>query len=163
LIVLTGGCQCGFLRYEASGVPFKETLCHCSLCRGTTGAPAVAWFSVRPRDFRFTEGKPTVGSEKFALAHGGATYRFSSQANLDLFKASPDKYLPQYGGYCAFGAFVGKKFDGDPTLWKIVDGKLYFNLNPTIAAKWLEETAAKIKVADENWTKIQHKAPADIK
>lgn len=58
-MALTGGCFCGHLRYEASGTPFDETLCHCAMCRGTTGAPAVAWFTVRPRDFKFTEGKPT--------------------------------------------------------------------------------------------------------
>lgn len=111
----------------------------------------------------FTEGKPALGSEAFAAAHDGATYRFASEANLDRFKANPRKYLPQYGGYCAYGCFVGKKFDGDPTLWKIVDDKLYFNLNPTIQAKWSEQTSHKIRVADDNWTKIEHLAPGEIK
>jgi hypothetical protein len=98
LIVVTGGCQCGFLRYEASGVPFGETLCHCSLCRRTTGAPAVAWFSVRPRDFRFTEGKPSryasseTGTRSFC-PQCGAQVTFQNTAHpgeLDVTTASLD-------------------------------------------------------------------------
>jgi hypothetical protein len=56
--MLTGGCFCGWIRYEAAN-PFDETNCHCSICRRTTGAPFIAWFSVpRPR-FRFLSGRPT--------------------------------------------------------------------------------------------------------
>lgn len=57
--ILRGGCFCGRVRYETSGVPFHETNCHCAICRGTTGAASVAWFSVERTDFRFTEGEPT--------------------------------------------------------------------------------------------------------
>jgi len=55
--VLTGGCHCGALRYQAEGEPFERALCHCELCRRTTGAPAVAWFTVRESGFRLT-GEP---------------------------------------------------------------------------------------------------------
>ncbi|HVW71280.1 MAG TPA: GFA family protein [Steroidobacteraceae bacterium] len=55
---LTGGCFCGQIRYEATGTPFHETNCHCAICRGTTGAPSVAWFSVERPSFRFTAGEP---------------------------------------------------------------------------------------------------------
>jgi hypothetical protein len=57
--MLTGGCYCGHVRYEAAGAPFHETSCHCSVCRRTTAAPFVAWFSVRGADFRFVAGTPT--------------------------------------------------------------------------------------------------------
>jgi hypothetical protein len=57
-VAMDGGCACGFVRYRADGAPFHETLCHCSICRRTTGAPAVAWFSVRLSDFRFLLGSP---------------------------------------------------------------------------------------------------------
>jgi hypothetical protein len=57
--ILKGGCFCGRVRYEATGTPFHETNCHCAICRGTTGAAAVAWFSVERTLFRFTEGEPT--------------------------------------------------------------------------------------------------------
>ncbi|MGE0055327.1 MAG: YHS domain-containing (seleno)protein [Hyphomicrobium sp.] len=72
----------------------------------------------------FFKGEPAVGSDKFAIAHSGATYRFVNQADLDAFKSDPAKYEPAYGGYCAYGAAVNKKFDGDPRFWKVVDGRL---------------------------------------
>jgi hypothetical protein len=55
---LVGGCFCGFVRYSARGAPYHETLCHCTSCRGTSGAPVVAWFSVRMDDFALTAGEP---------------------------------------------------------------------------------------------------------
>ena len=56
--MLAGGCCCGEIRYEADGAPFEQALCHCTLCRGTTGAPAVAWFTVEADGFRFVKGAP---------------------------------------------------------------------------------------------------------
>ena len=56
--MLQGGCFCGRIRYEVTGTPFQETNCHCSICRRTTGAPLVAWFSVRPAEFRWLSGNP---------------------------------------------------------------------------------------------------------
>jgi hypothetical protein len=56
--MLTGGCFCVAIRYEVEGTPFHATNCHCSICRRTTGAPFVTWFSVRPSDFRIVEGEP---------------------------------------------------------------------------------------------------------
>ena len=56
--MLKGHCQCGQLRYEADATPFDETACHCSICRRTSGAPFVAWFSVPVNSFRITQGTP---------------------------------------------------------------------------------------------------------
>jgi hypothetical protein len=56
---LQGGCFCGFVRYQAAGAPFDETNCHCSICRRTSGAPFVPWFSIAKGDFRFVSGQPT--------------------------------------------------------------------------------------------------------
>ena len=61
----------------------------------------------------FTENKPVVGSERYTAQHDGAVYRFASAANRGQFRANPAKYAPAYGGYCAFGASLGKKFDVD--------------------------------------------------
>jgi hypothetical protein len=57
--MLKGGCFCGRIRYEAVGTPFHETNCHCSICRRTTGAPLVTWFSVARSQFRIVRGDPT--------------------------------------------------------------------------------------------------------
>jgi YHS domain-containing protein len=103
----------------------------------------------------FFSGSPAVGSDQYAVAHGGATYRFVDQKNLDAFKADPTKYEPQYGGFCAYGAALGKKFDGDPRFWKVVDGKLYLNLNGDIQTKWTADIPGNVKKADENWTRIR--------
>ena len=100
-------------------------------------------------------GQPVIGNDKFALAHNGAAYRFASQSNLDTFKADPSKYAPAFGGYCAYGAALNKKFDGDPRFWKIVDGRLYLNLNGDIQAKWSEDVSGNIKKAEINWAKIK--------
>ena len=110
----------------------------------------------------FSHGAPTLGSAEFSHVHEGATYRFASQANLDAFEADPAKYVPAYGGFCAYGVAVGKKFDGDPRFWKVVDGRLYLNLNGDIQATWLEDVPGHIAEADENWTEIRSVAVEDL-
>ena len=103
----------------------------------------------------FRDGKPVIGSDAYAVAYEGGTYRFASQANLDAFKAEPAKYEPAYGGFCAYGVALGKKFDGDPRYWKIVDGRLYLNLNGDIQAEWLKNIAGNVTKADTNWGRIR--------
>ena len=110
----------------------------------------------------FTQGKPVRGSDALAHVHEGAAYRFSSQAHLDRFKQDPELFLPQYGGFCAYGVSVGKKFDGDPRFWKIEDGKLYLNLNEEIYATFLEDVDGNIEKADDNWGEIEHTAARDL-
>lgn len=102
----------------------------------------------------YFNGSPEIGSDDFAVAYKGAAYRFASKADLDAFNASPDKYVPAYGGFCAYGTALGKKFDGDPRFWKVVDGKLYLNLNRDIQAKWSGDIAGNIKKADATWPTI---------
>jgi len=111
----------------------------------------------------FKDSKPIQGDAKFSMKHGEATYRFSNQANLDTFKASPSKYEPAYGGYCAYGVAVGAKFDGDPRYWKIVDGKLYLNLSADIQDVWNKDVTGNIKKADASWPKLAGKLPSEIK
>lgn len=110
----------------------------------------------------FTEKKPVQGDARFAAVHGEATYRFASQANLDAFKAEPAKYVPAYGGYCAYGVSVGAKFDGDPRLWKIVGDKLYLNLDSAIQKAWLKDIPGAVRKADANWPKLASKLPSEI-
>jgi YHS domain-containing protein len=110
----------------------------------------------------FTDGKPLIGSDAYAVAHAGATYRFVSQANLDAFKADPGKYEPAYGGFCAYGVTLGKKFDGDARYWKIVDGRLYLNLNGDIQAEWSKNISGNIIKAETNWARIHGVAAARL-
>lgn len=99
----------------------------------------------------FIAGKPTLGDARLAMVHNDATYRFASQSNLDAFKANPDKYVPAFGGFCAYGVSVGALFDGDPRYWKVVDGRLYLNLDQDIADAFNKDVAGALKKAEANW------------
>jgi hypothetical protein len=103
----------------------------------------------------FKQGTPTLGSDTFAVAYNGGTYRFANQTNLDEFKADSAKYVPAYGGFCAYGVALGKKFDGDPHFWKIVDGRLYLNLSGDIAVEWGKDIPGNIKKSESNWPRIR--------
>ncbi len=78
----------------------------------------------------FTGSKAQVGSPNFQADFDGMRYQFSSAQNKGAFGADPDRYLPQFGGYCAMGISKGKRFESDPTLWKIIDDKLYVFSSP---------------------------------
>ncbi len=110
----------------------------------------------------FTQSQPTLGRAKHSTVYKDATYRFASEEHLDAFEDDPEKYLPQYGGYCAYGVAVGAKFDGDPHLWRIVDSRLYLNLNEDVQKTWEKNIPGYIKKADRNWTKIASKTPAAL-
>lgn len=110
----------------------------------------------------FTEGEPTTGTDSYTAEYNGASYRFASAKNLNLFKASPAQYAPQYGGYCAFGTAFGRKFDGDPTAWRIVDGRLYLNLNKNVQARWLKDPEGFIRGANNNWQIIKDISDAQL-
>jgi len=110
----------------------------------------------------FTMNEAMLGDAQFSTEYNEGTYRFVSEANKQMFLKNPSHYVPQYGGYCAYGTAKGKKFDGDPRLFKVVDGKLYFNLNPDVYKKWLQDPPGYIKQANDNWRKIHDKQPADL-
>ena len=110
----------------------------------------------------FTEGKARRGSGFHVTEYQGVTYAFVSEDNKELFLDNPEKYLPVYGGWCAYGMAIGKKFVTDPEAWKIVDGKLYLNLDKDIQKKWFEDIPGYIKTADKNWAKLREKDPSDL-
>jgi len=102
----------------------------------------------------FTESKPVMGTKEFQHEWNGARWQFSSAANRDLFAANPGKYAPQYGGYCAFGVSEGHKAKVDPSVWKIVDGKLYLNYDAGVGNEWRKDIPGRIAKADKNWPKV---------
>ena len=103
----------------------------------------------------FTQEKPTIGSNDFTATYKNAIYLFSSEQNRDLIRASPAKYAPQFGGFCAYGVTKGRKFDTDPTAWRVVDGKLYLNLNKDVQKVWLENVPGYITNANQTWPTIK--------
>lgn len=110
----------------------------------------------------FSEGA-TKGKKSISTTHDGATYYFSSRENLASFKADPDKYLPQYGGFCAWGVAEKKSmFPINPETFDIVDGKLYLFFDGDFQGKplntkipWNAETSKLVNSADKNWTSMK--------
>ena len=102
----------------------------------------------------FTAGRPVKGDPKFATEWKGASWQFSSAANLAKFKASPTAYAPQYGGYCAWAVANGYTAKGDPLQWRIVGGKLYLNYNADIQSKWIKDVPGFIRKGDGNWPTV---------
>jgi YHS domain-containing protein len=96
----------------------------------------------------FTEGRAVKGRDAFTHEWMGAKWKFASQAHLDAFKAAPEKYAPQYGGYCAYGVAQGYLVKIEPEQFRIVDGKLYLNYDAEVQRKWLADPAGYIRAAD---------------
>jgi len=99
----------------------------------------------------FTVGKPLKGSDEYSMEYNDATWLFSSQENLELFKADPEKYAPQYGGYCAYAVATNTTASIKPELFTIHEGKLYLNYNKSINEKWIANKEGFIQDADKNW------------
>lgn len=110
----------------------------------------------------FTAGAAIQGDAQYASEHEGVTYHFASEANRDTFIRDPAAYLPAFGGFCAMGTAMAKKFDGDPALWRIVDGTLYLNVNEEAAAFWQADIPGNIAKANVNWPNIKDVPPKDL-
>jgi len=105
----------------------------------------------------FKASKAVPGADSLAYEYKGAKWLFSSRENLNLFKASPDQYAPQFGGYCAYGTAEGHKAPTQTDTWTIVDGKLYFNYNQKVKSLWVKDQPALIQKANVNWPQIKDK------
>lgn len=103
----------------------------------------------------FTEGRPVQGSDEFSFEYKGAEWKFASREHLEMFKADPEAYAPQYGGYCAYAVANGDTASAEPDLWTIHDGKLYLNYNRSINARWREDIETFIEQADQQWPQIE--------
>lgn len=103
------------------------------------GYDAVAYFSA---------GRPIKGDPRFTHEWMGAKWQFASASNLGLFKADPEKYAPQYGGYCAYGVSQGHLVGIEPDKFKVLDGKLYLNYDADVQATWLKDPAGFVRQAD---------------
>ena len=110
----------------------------------------------------FTDGKPVRGSGFHVTVVDGVTYAFATAEHQKMFEANPQKYLPAYGGYCAYGLGLGKKFVADPEVWRIVEGKLYLNLDKGIQQKWEKDIPGYIRKGDSNWVTMKDKKPSDL-
>lgn len=102
----------------------------------------------------FTQGAPVAGDPAITHGYMGATWRFSSAANRDLFAADPAAYAPQYGGYCAYAVSQGYTAPTVPEAWSIVDDKLYLNFSTSVRSRWERDIPGHIAAADANWPAV---------
>ena len=99
----------------------------------------------------FTQNKAAKGKAEFSAEYLGKTWHCAGAKHRDLFKASPAKYAPQYGGYCAWAVSQGYTASTVPEAWKVVDGKLYLNFSRRIQRRWERDIPANIAAGDRNW------------
>ncbi len=102
-----------------------------------------------------TEQRATPGSAAFTLTHEGAVYRFASEASRAAFEADPARYLPAYGGYCAYGMARGYRAKIDPRAFTVVDGRLYLNYSLEVRDRWSKDIAGYLQKADANWVRLR--------
>jgi YHS domain-containing protein len=102
----------------------------------------------------FLAGEPRQGRSELGVAYSGAQWLFSSETNKRLFLGHPERYLPAYGGYCAYGIAQGNLLDIDPHSWTILYDRLYLNCPEPLYDLWLSNPMAYIRQADQNWSRL---------
>jgi len=102
----------------------------------------------------FTDAKPMKGDASITATYHGYHYLFASEAHKAEFEQAPDKYLPAYGGYCAFGVSKGKLFPVEIDTWEIVDGRLILQNSQSVKKKFSEDKEGNLRKADANWPKL---------
>jgi hypothetical protein len=105
----------------------------------------------------FNESKPLKGKKEFTFDWNSARWYFVSKQNMIIFKASPESFAPQYGGYCAYGMARGYKASTSPEAWTIADGKLYLNYSTGVREQWDKHRDHFIIKADGNWPAVKSK------
>jgi YHS domain-containing protein len=105
----------------------------------------------------FNEEKPVSGSDRFSYSWQQVEWHFKDQANLDAFKSNPEKYAPQFGGYCAYGTSENHKSPTEPAAFTMVEGKLYLNYNQKVKQLWLKDMKGHIVKAEKNWVTLKER------
>lgn len=108
----------------------------------------------------FTTDQPARGDPAITHDWNGATWQFANEAHRALFIAEPEKYAPQYGGYCAYAASLNRVAAGDGKRWQIVDGKLYLNNNFIAHKLWQTDLSGNIEDSERNWDGVRAKIEA---
>ncbi|MDG1066989.1 MAG: YHS domain-containing (seleno)protein [Sulfitobacter sp.] len=126
-----------------------------------SGYDVVAYFSLPQSAIGQTQTAPVEGNKSITAEYNGATFAFSSEANRDLFTANPAKYAPQYDGHCAYGVAKGGKAPGNPTLWRIVDDKLFLNITKNVVGFWEEDIPANLNKSTANWPSLDPQPASD--
>lgn len=124
-----------------------------------SGYDVVSYFALPQSGIGQPQPSPLPGRAAITAMYNGATFAFATEANRAAFLANPAAYVPQYDGHCAYGVVKGGKVPGNPTLWRIVDGKLYLNITKNVVSFWEKDIPGNLTTAEKNWVRLDP-APA---
>jgi len=127
-----------------------------------SGYDPVAFFELKQMPVGHKQPEAVPGKAAITADYNGATWAFASEVNRDKFIADPAKYAPAYDGHCAYGISQGGKVPANPNLWRIIDGKLYLNITPTVVGFFESDLAGSLAKAESNWS-AKEAAPASTK
>jgi YHS domain-containing protein len=128
-----------------------------------SGYDVVSYFDLPQSKVGKAQPSPLPGSAAITVEHNGATFAFATEANRDKFVANPAAFVPQYDGHCAYGVTKGGKVPGNPTLWRIVDGKLYLNITKNVVSFWEKDIPGNLKKSEKNWAGLEAAAASTDK
>ncbi len=126
-----------------------------------SGYDVVSYFDLPQSNVGTAQQSPLAGSTGITAEYNGAQFAFATTANRDRFLANPASFIPQYDGHCAYGVSQGGKVPGNPTLWRIVDGKLYLNITRNVVGFWESDIPGNISTAENNWGGLEPAGASD--
>ncbi len=149
---------CGFAGHVAAGEQFVDKTGF-----AVSGYDVVSYFDLPQSKIGAAQKAPLAGKSSLTAEYNGAVFAFSSAENRTRFLADPAKFAPQYDGHCAYGVAQGGKVPGNPTLWRIVDGKLYLNITKNVVGFWESDIPGNIQTAEGNWGGLEPQNASDAK
>jgi len=117
-----------------------------------SGYDAVAYHSLDQVEVGQKQPEAVPGKKSITAEYNGAIWAFSNEENRDKFVANPEKYAPQYDGHCAYGISQGGKVPANPNLWRIIEDKLYVNINPAVVGFFEEDIPGLLNAGNEKWS-----------
>lgn len=126
-----------------------------------SGYDVVSYFDLPQSEVGQPQQAPLPGNASITAEYNGAQFAFATEANRDRFLADPASFVPQYDGHCAYGVAQGGKVPANPTLWRIIDGKLYLNITKNVVGFWEEDIPGNLKKSTGNWGGIEAEAASD--
>ncbi|MGL5010707.1 MAG: YHS domain-containing (seleno)protein [Paracoccaceae bacterium] len=120
-----------------------------------SGYDVVSYFDLTQSEIGAPQQSPMAGSAAITAEYNGASFAFATEANRDRFLADPAAFAPQYDGHCAYGIAQGGKVPGNPTLWRIVDGKLYLNITDDVVGLWEDDIPGNLTLSTDNWPDLE--------
>jgi hypothetical protein len=128
-----------------------------------SGYDVVSYFDLPQSGLGATQPAPVAGKSSITAEYNDATFAFSTTENRDRFLADPAAFAPQYDGHCAYGVAKGAKVPGNPTLWRIVESKLYLNITDDVVETWEEDIPGYLQTSEEEWTDLEPEDASDSK